>query len=591
MSSAQMTRPMPPGMTPVATPSISDYLVMARRRIKPLLITAFTVFCLAVLAAVLWPPTYRSSATILIEEQEIPEDMVRSTITSYADQQIQVIRQRVMTLDNIMAITDKFALYTPEERASTPRTQIAEEFDQAVNLDVISADITDRRSGRQQQATVAFNLSFDNRDPKKAQQVTNELVNLYLNENLRTRAEKTRSTESFLREEATALNQQLTNIEDKLAQFKQQNKDALPDSFQFNVQNLRRLESQLQGLQGSSRQLRTREMELRAQLAQTNPYAPIVLSTGETVLADVDRLKALQAEYRNKAAMYNANHPDIKRLRKEIDTLSAKVGHAGDQEELRRLLMERQTELAQLQGQYSPGHPDLVAKQRLVQQLEEQVAMSESGGSQAAPDNPAYIYLTNQLSTVRMERANIDREAQDLVKEIEALNQAVYKAPAVEKEYAQLQRDLEITRAKYLELNATLREAELAGALEKDRKGQRFTLLEPPELPVVPVRPNRLALLLVGTMLAGAAGLGMMILAEALDDSLRSVKDLTAATGTAPLASITYIKTPRERSRDRPARRAFIIGIALLVLIALALAAAVFLLDIDLRSLYLRARH
>jgi uncharacterized protein involved in exopolysaccharide biosynthesis len=573
-------------MAPVATPSISDYLIMARRRLKPMLVTAITVFCLAVLAAVLWPPTYRSSATILIEEQEIPEDMVRSTITSYADQQIQVIRQRVMTLDNIMKLADKFALYTPEERAQMPRTAIAAEFDKAVTLNVISADITDRRSGRQQQATVAFSLSYDSHDPKKAQQVTNELVNLYLNENLRTRAEKTRSTESFLREEAAALNQQLTNIEDKLARFKQENKDALPESFQFNVQNLRSLESQLQGLQANSRELRTREMELRAQLAQTNPYAPIVLSTGQTVLADVDRLKALQAEYRNKAALYNANHPDIKRLRKEIDTLSAKVGHAGDQEELRRLLMDRQTELAQLQSQYSPGHPDLVAKQRLVEQLEAQLAMSESGGSQATPDNPTYVYLTNQLSTLRMERTSLDREAQNLMKEIELLNQAVYKAPAVEKEYAQLQRDLQITQAKYLELNATLREAELAGALEKDRKGQRFTLLEPPELPVVPVRPNRLALLLVGTMLAGAAGLAIMILLEALDDSLRSVKDLTAATGTAPLATITYIKTPKERSRDRPARRILIIGIAFVVLMALALAAAVFLLDLNLRTLW-----
>lgn len=586
MSTNTIASHMPHGMAHMATPSFGDYQVMVRRRFMPMLLVAFLVLCLAVMAAVLWPATYRSTATILVEEQEIPQDMVRSTITSYADQQIQVIRQRVMTLDNIMSVVRKVGLYTEEELTTTPRTTVAQSFIDAVSLDVISANITDPRSGRQQEGTIAFSLSYDSRDPRKAQQVSNELVNLYLNENLRTRAEKTRSTETFLRQEAEELNQQLVTIEDKLAEFKQQHKDALPESFQFNVQNLRRLESQLQGMQSTTRELRKREMDLNAQLAQANPYAPVVLSTGETVLADVDRLKALQSEYRNKAALYNANHPDIKRLQKEIDTLAAKVGHAGDPNELRRLLMERRNELAQLESQYAPGHPDLVAKQRVIKQLEEQVSLSNSGSSRAVPDNPTYIYLTNQLSALRMERAGINSETERLAQEIETLQQAVLKAPAVEKGYAQLQRDLQITQAKYLDLNATLREAELAGALEKDRKGQRFTLLEPPELPVTPISPNRLLLLMVGSVLAGAAGLVMVALLEAIDDSIRSAKDLTAAAGAAPLVSISYIKTPVERSRSRPMRRLLIIALALLVLLAVALIAAVLLLGIDLRGLF-----
>jgi uncharacterized protein involved in exopolysaccharide biosynthesis len=560
------------------TQSLGDYLIMARRRIKSIIITSALVLLASILAAILWPATYRSSATILIEEQEIPQDMVRSTITSYADQQIQVINQRVMTLDNIMGIVNKFELYTKEELASTPRSAIADSFQKAVSLDVISADITDQRTGRQQEATVAFSLSYDHRNPRKAQQVTTELVDLYLNENLRNRAEKTRSTESFLRQEANDLNSQLATIEDQLAQFKQQNKDALPESFQFNVQNLRRLESQLQGLQSSMRELRKREMELNGQLAATNPYAPIVLATGETVLADVDRLKALQAEYRNKAALYNSNHPDIIRLQKEIDSLSAKVGHAGDKDELQRLLQERKTDLAELQRTYAPGHPDLVARQRLVEQLEEQLAMAKSGSSSATPDNPTYVYLNNQLSAVRMERVGLEQQSRSLTQEIEDLNKAVLQAPSVEKQYAQLQRNLQSTQAKYLELNAKLREAELAGALEKDRKGQRFTLLEPAQLPVTPVSPNRLALLLVGTILSGAAGLAMMILKEALDDSVRSVKDLTAAAGSPPLASIIYLKTPKERFSERPLKRILIFGgIALVLLIGALVAVHLFL--------------
>ena len=184
-------------MDSLDTTSPSEYLAIAKRRKRPMLVAASLVFLLAVLAASFWPPTYRSSATILIEEQEIPQDMVRSTITSFANQQIQVITQRVMTVKNIMDMVKKFELYSRDEMARRPRMEIAEEFRDAVKLDVISAEVVDPRSGRPSQATIAFGLSFEGDDPRKAQQLTNELVSLYLNENLRTRTEKTESTEAF----------------------------------------------------------------------------------------------------------------------------------------------------------------------------------------------------------------------------------------------------------------------------------------------------------------------------------------------------------------------------------------------------------
>lgn len=561
----------------MASRSIGDYLIMLRRHRQSVIISGSIVLCMAVLVAMLWPPTYRSTATILIEAQEVPEDMVRSTITSYADQQIQAINQRVMTLDNILAIVKKYQLYTEEELAKIPRTVLAESFQEAVTLKVINAEVTDRSSGKQRNVTTAFTLSYDDRQPRKAQKVSNELVDLYMAENLRNRAERTRSTENFLRQEAEALSQQLAAIEDQLAQFKQRNKDALPESFQFNIQNLRRLQSQIQGLQGDARELRKREMELAGQLAQTSPYAPIVLATGETVMADVDRLKARQSEYRNKAAIYNENHPDIIRLRKEIDTLSAKIGHAGDKDELQRLLIERKADVTELERSYSADHPDLIAKQRLVEQLEIQLALAESGGSQAVPDNPTYVFLNNQLSAVRMDRVGMERASKSLELQIEELNQAVLMAPGVEKEYAQLQRKLQTAQAKFLDINVNLREAELAGTLEKERKGQRFILLEPPELPAEPVSPNRPVLLFLGVIVAGGVALGIMVLLELLDDSVRSVKDLTAATGRAPLAAIIYIQTPGERARARVKMRILVYGgIAVVVIIAALLAVYMF---------------
>ena len=61
--------------------------------------------------ALLLPPTFRSTGTILIEQQEIPTDLVRSTVTSYADERVQIISQRVMTTQNLLEIIRRYDLY------------------------------------------------------------------------------------------------------------------------------------------------------------------------------------------------------------------------------------------------------------------------------------------------------------------------------------------------------------------------------------------------------------------------------------------------------------------------------------------------
>ncbi len=115
-------------------------------------------------AAVLWPATYRSTGTILIEQQEVPVDLVRSMVSSYADQRIQMISQRVMTSDNLMRIIDRYQLY-PEQRRKEPREVLLTRMRDDIHFSMISADVVDPRLGRPAKATIAFSVSFDNRSP------------------------------------------------------------------------------------------------------------------------------------------------------------------------------------------------------------------------------------------------------------------------------------------------------------------------------------------------------------------------------------------------------------------------------------------
>ena len=139
------------------TKSLRDYLSAFVRRKKQILATVIILSLISVAVAVLLPPTYRSTATILIEQQEMPPDLVRSTISSYADQRIQVISQQVMTRPNLLRIVEKYNLY-PSYRATKATEEVLQRLAKDIKLDLLKADVIDQRSGSKTTATIAFSL-------------------------------------------------------------------------------------------------------------------------------------------------------------------------------------------------------------------------------------------------------------------------------------------------------------------------------------------------------------------------------------------------------------------------------------------------
>ncbi len=123
------------------------------------------------------------------------------------------------------------------------------------------------------------------------------------------------------------------------------------------------------------------------------------------------------------------------------------------------------------------------------------------------------------------------------------------QTPQVEREYRALALDYENALAKYREIKAKEMEARLAEALETGRKGERFTLIEPPLLPEEPIRPNRLAILFLGMVFSFAGGIGGAAVSESLDSSVRGARGVAALVGAPPLASIPTIENEADRRR------------------------------------------
>ena len=162
---------------------IQDYIIAIRKR-KTAIISIFSVVLfLTVSIAFLLPAIYKSSSTILIEQQEIPPELVMSTVTSYAAERIQTIQARVMTRTNLLKIVDKFKLYEDERKFETTEEIIAR-MQEDVSLDVISAEVVDPRTGRPSAATIAFSCLIKVSHQSKVQRVANELTTLYIKRKL-----------------------------------------------------------------------------------------------------------------------------------------------------------------------------------------------------------------------------------------------------------------------------------------------------------------------------------------------------------------------------------------------------------------------
>jgi succinoglycan biosynthesis transport protein ExoP len=565
--------------------SLGDYFAILKRRRLVLLWTVAVILLVAVALAAGLPSTYQSTATILIEQQEIPQELVRSTVTTFADQRLQVIRQRVMTTSNLVGIIDKYGLYA-DDRDSTPIEQIVEQMTEDILMETVSADVVDPRTGKPTKATIAFTIAYSSESQDLAQRVANELTSLYLNENLKSRAAMTADTSEFLSEEAAKLETQISQLESKLAEFKRNNAESLPELAQLNLQLMDRTERELDETARQIRSLEERSIFLSAELAQLDPIAPalirptLITDRGERILEAKDRLKVLQSQLLSVSSKYAEGHPDLIRLRREMAALEADTGVSNQQEFLTSKVDSLRAELVTTKERYSPSHPDVkrLARQLKLAQDELSAANETLTSRTRAPlnsgnrENPAYVQIRAQLEAARSELKSFKTKSVDLRQKLESFEGRLAAMPEVERSFRGMSRDYENAVAKYQEINAKRMEAQLAQSLESEQKGERFTLIEPALFPEEPASPNRLAIFVLGLVLSTAGGFGGVALSEALDNTVYGRRGLTTVFGVAPLAVIPHISTPGEIG-GRYLKRTLVVvsGLAILGAIALAI--------------------
>jgi succinoglycan biosynthesis transport protein ExoP len=534
---------------------LPNFKAIISRRKKGFWTVFVMIFLAGVITAIALPPIYKSEAIIQVEEQKIPEDFVQSTISDYMEERIAKINQNVLHRDNLIKIADKFNLYS-DNKDKISDNEIVSRMRQAIVLEPIVSDLQPQINGRERSFNIAFNLSYQGKDPESVMKVTDRLSNLFLEEDIKRREKVVSATNDFLQSEQNRLKSEISAHEKRISEFKNAHLSELPDDRGYNFQAVLALQRELDNFESRLRVLKEKEMLLNTELARVEPLTPILVE-GENVSTNPNqRLKELYLELTRLRSMYSEKHPDIKKVKNEITELESQV-KSSDLAILKvKRLQQLENQLAEQQSIYGPNHPEILATKREISTLKPQVAslMTETVKtkiSEEKPDNPAYISLVTQIKTIKMEMDAIETDKKQKLQEIDELQKKIEKAPFVENELNALMRDLESAQTKYRDISNKLMEARVSGELEGSQQAGRVSIASSAYLPSEPFKPNRLLILVLGLANAFLISSIFVAIREGMDNTIRTTEQIKQIAGIPVLSSISYIFTAGEKKSRR----------------------------------------
>lgn len=554
-----MQTPPAAGQEP-ETNGLGDYLAILRKRRKLLLLVALPIVALGVVLAIALPDVYRSSGEIEIEGAQAvknnPNALAQDSEDSqYADQYVRSLSTVVLSDRNLSKLLNEHQLY--DGQADDPSGAL-KDLRGDIKVDIVTVPILDPNTGRERDVVTAFSVAYDNAEPQRAQMGAEWLVTSFLQENRNDRQRQAAGKAKFFAREAERIRVHVAGLEEKLAEFKQQNAGKLPELNEMNLNVMERTESDIQDVEMQMQALRRERVFLVAQLSQARAAGP-----------ETANLRALEDEYNRKSMQYDQSHPDLIMLRRQIDQLRA--GGTTSGMSLRAQLQTQRSILAETRQRYSEDHPDVQRIARNIQALEARIAAGETAERSVSSDSPIAVQLQTQLNATDTQLGALQARAMELRTKLSGLEGRMSAAPEVEREYQAVTRDLASARAKYDELLKRQMDAEVSEAAIAGGTADKFRVKSSPKIPDEPAKPARVALVIIAIVLAAVASLTSVIMAQLMDQTIRSARDVRDILGVAPLTSVPVIKrSGASRKRGAPAYAATAAAIVALVICAVA---------------------
>jgi polysaccharide chain length determinant protein (PEP-CTERM system associated) len=483
------------------------------------------------------PDVFASETLIMVDPQKVPESYVRTTVSGDVRNRLGTLSQQILSATRLQKIIEGLNLY-PVERKTLPREDVIALMRRNISVQVVS----DFGASQDLQA---FRIRYNGVEPRLVSQVTNELASLFIEENLKAREQQATGTQEFLNNQLEETRKTLEAQEAKLRDFKLKHIGEMPEHQATSLQILGQLQSQLQIESEALNRAEQQRMyiqslmsgQMNTQVVDLDPIEPSSARRQET--AQPPKTAAVSASKARLATLlsrYSEDHPEIRRLRRQI----------ADEE------ASSKKQQADAPATPAPAPPDpapaTVARQ---------------------PVTPKYTnpVLESQVRSIEATIAKHKEEQQRLSRQVAQYRARVEAIPVREQQVSELVRDYEISKAHYKGLLEKQMSAETATQLEIRQKGERFTVLDRAQPAERPSSPNRPLINAAGAVVGLGLGVLLALMTEFLGVSITAPEQITGACGLMVLEVIPVIRTHADRTIMRR-RIMFGVASALLVVVA-----------------------
>jgi polysaccharide chain length determinant protein (PEP-CTERM system associated) len=440
-------------------------------------IAAAWVICLAGWIGVgVIPDRYQSEAKVYIDTDTLLRPLLKGlAVSTDADQQVSVMLRTLITRPNIEQVV---RLTDPHAASLSPGAM-------QDRISSIQKDVTLRSLG----AKNLFGISYTNEDPAYAQAVTQSLVSILVDSNVGDQRRDVEGVQSFISERVAEYERLLRETEKRRANFKTANLEYFTGG--STDTRLDKAKGDLAKAQADLDAAKTRRNSIAAQLGGT----PAILNVA-------------------------AASPII---------LNSNSGGRGT------ALAEAEARLEDLRSRFTDSYPDVIATRKLVDRLRADAKKNGgtvTDGNHQGISNPVYVALRSKLSDEETNVALDQHRVSEAEANLENTKRMMEKSIAVERQYADIDRDYEVLHKQYEELLQRRESARLSQAVGDQQSSMVFRIVEPPQQPQHPVAPNRIIfnslVLLIG--LGGGVAVAFLLGLNAerfvVSDQLRSAFDV-----------------------------------------------------------------
>jgi polysaccharide chain length determinant protein (PEP-CTERM system associated) len=481
------------------------------------------------------PELYKSQTMIQVLPQRVPDSFVKTTVTSTVEERLKSIEEMIKSRTALEGMITDLNLY-PEKMGHAAMEDMVAETASKLELKVAS---TAPGSWRGPGPANSLRVTFTHPDKQKALQVTQKVTAMLLEENARMRGSQANATSEFLERQLAEKRADLEAQEQKVEAFRQRYAGRLPTQLAGNMQAVTSTQSALTSLVDGLQRDRDRKLMLErlyndaaAQLtALASMPAAVQASAGGQPSTDPtavaanasagQRLAQARANLAAQELRLKPEHPDIRRLKRQISDL------------------EKQVEAEGQQPSPSSTTPTVVARGASPEEIRRREALTQQKAEIET--------LGRQILFKEGEERRLRAQAAEYQSKIDAI-------PGVESEWTQLDRDYATKQETYKNLLTNSQAAKIAANLEAQQIGEQFKVLDQPQVSDQATNANRLQINLIGLALGLFLGIAIVGFLEFRDTSFRSESDILNALALPVLATVPFAPSAADLGRERRQR-------------------------------------